>query len=141
MVDTDALLLLAIGFHHRAIGFDRRLIEKLVGLLLPDFQTSLIDPLHELHDFEGIKSSAEISGGGWIWNPLGSQSVQIGFVGSAKFNVLQARPPGQQVHRDVEDMVRFVIGQVQLENRRGLIDVLSQVELLDELHDDADTTA
>ncbi len=76
------------------------------------------------------ETAAEITGGGRIGNPLGSHGVEIGFVAASIFEVLEAVAAGEQVHRDVEDMIGFVVGQVQLEQRNRSIDFLSQVESL-----------
>ncbi len=76
--DADALFLFTIGFDHLFIGFDGRLVEESIGLLLLHLLASPIDPLHRLHDFGRVKLSAEITSGGWIWNAFGAQSIQIG---------------------------------------------------------------
>jgi len=55
--------------------------------------------------------------------------------------MLKACTAGEQVQGDVENMIGFVIGCVQFENGSGGIDVFTQVELLDQLHDDADSAA
>lgn len=66
MTDADALFLFTVGFDDRPIGFDFRLVEESIGLLVPHLLASSIDPLHQLHDFGRVKPSAEITSGGWI---------------------------------------------------------------------------
>ena len=65
----------------------------------------------------------------------------MGFVGSSKFNVFQASSTCQQIHLDIEDVVRLVIRQVHLEHGCTFSDAMPQVELLYHLHEDAHTAA
>ncbi len=52
--------------------------------------------------------------------------------------VLQASPAGQQIHRNVEDVIGFVVGKMDLEDSRRLVDESPQPEVVDHLHDDRD---
>jgi hypothetical protein len=138
---SRALFLFTVGLDHGPIGFDGRLVEESIGLLFPNLLTNTVDPLHQLHqlhDFGCVKPSAEISSGSWIWNSFSAKGIKIGLVGSAQLDVLEAGSSGEQIHRDIEHMIGFVIAQVQFKYRHGVVDVLSQFELLDHLHDDAD---
>jgi len=94
-------------------------------MLLPDFQASTVDSLHQLNGFEFIKTSTEVTCGCWIRNPLGSQRIEISLIGSAMLDVIQAGATSEQVHGDVQHMIRVVVGQVQLEHGGGFVDVLS----------------
>jgi hypothetical protein len=85
---------------------------------------------HELQYVVCIKATAEISCSGGIGNPLGTDGIQIGFVLSAILEMLKAIATGKQVHGNVDDVVSFIVGQMQLEEWNGAVDFSSQFELL-----------
>ena len=55
--------------------------------------------------------------------------------------MFQASATGEEIQRDIEDVISFVVRCMDFENGSGSIDVLSQVDLLDQLHDDPDPAA
>ena len=57
---------------------------------------------------------------------------------STRFGI-KAVATGEQVHGDVEDVISFVVGQVQLEQRNGSVDFFSQVQTLGQLEKRSDS--
>ena len=84
---------------------------------------------------------AEVTGSRGVGNPLGTNRVQVGFVAPTVFDVLEAATTGKQVQCDVENVIRFVVGQVQFKKRNRLIDFFSQVKLLGQLEKRANPTS
>ena len=64
-----------------------------------------------------FKAPREVSGRGRIGGPLRPQAVEIVFVLTAHFQVLQSNPTGQDVAGEVQDVITFVIGQMDFEYR------------------------
>ena len=48
-----------------------------------------------------------------VGDTFGSKGIEIGFVIASVFDVIKACPTGEQVKGNVEDVIRFVIGQVK----------------------------
>ena len=72
-------------------------MEKIVGLLLPEFHARVIEDVLEKVDFIGVETSAVIAGGGGIGNAFGAEGVEKGGVVAAKFDVLETRAVAQGV--------------------------------------------
>ena len=138
VVDAEALFSLAAGFNHCAVGFDGGLIEERIGLLLPDHLPGPVDGLHHSKNLHVTKAAAEVAGGGGIRNPLRAQGIEVGFVGASNLKMLKTGPATEQVQGNVEDMIGFVIGSVELEDGCGAVDVLPQLELPDQLQNQAE---
>jgi hypothetical protein len=66
-------------------------------------------------DAIAVESAAEVAGRRRIRNPPGSEGVEIALVVSQEFQMLQPRPARQKVVGDVQDVIRFVVRQVDLE--------------------------
>jgi len=62
-------------------------------------------------DVPCAESSTEVSGRDEIRNSFGAQCVQISFVLSSQFEMLQTRTAGEQVAGHVEHMIGFTAGQ------------------------------
>ena len=54
------------------------------------------------------------------------------------FEVFQAGPASEQVQCDVEDVVSFVVGSVELEDFDAFFDALPEFELSDHFEDQGD---
>jgi hypothetical protein len=76
----------------------------------------------------GSETATEISRRGGVGNSRGTQSVQIRFVLSPQFQVLQAPPIAQRVIGDVQDVVGLMVRQVELEQVQPLINRRRQTE-------------
>ena len=66
------------------------------------------------------------------------QGIQIHFVVAPQFQMLQAGAAGQQVVRNVEHVIRLVIGHVDLEQLQAHVDPIVQAERFDHLMDQTD---
>ncbi len=141
VVDVDALLALGIGSHERAIGFNPRFREELRRLLRPHLKPCRVERLLQGDQVLRLEPAAEIAGRGGIGRTLGPQQVQIGFVLPPQFEVFQASAAAQCVVGQVEHVIRFVIGQMHLEQMQLTIDLLGQPQVAHHLMDQADPAA
>jgi hypothetical protein len=136
--DVHAFLALTPGGYEGAVAVDEGLLEELLGLLPPDREAGLVEDTHQaLHILLG-EAAAEISGGRGVRNALGSQGIKEDLVLAPKLDVLQARPVHEGVVGDVEDVIRFPVRQMDLEEVQLLVDPLGQLELLDRSVNEAD---
>ena len=104
-------------FYDVAVHIDGRLLEELLRLPRPDRQAGLINrPLQRADLLGGCKATAEISRGCGIGDPCGAQRVEIRLVVAFEFDVFQAPAVGECVVSDIENVIRFVIGEVRLEH-------------------------
>ncbi len=55
--------------------------------------------------------------------------------------MFEARSAGEQIERDVQHMVRFVVRGVELEDRHGAIDLVAEAGLFDELENHSQSAA
>jgi hypothetical protein len=68
MIDVHALLALARGLDHRAVGLDNRLLEKRLRLLSPDLQPRSVEDLHQADDVVYLEAAAEVAHRGRVGN-------------------------------------------------------------------------
>ena len=106
--DVDALLAHSAAGSERAIGVDEGFVEEVVGLLLPDPQSGLVEGLHEPLDVGLGEAAAEVPGGGGVGDASGAEGVEVDLVIASDFEVLDAAAAGQEVVGDVEDVVALV---------------------------------
>ena len=126
VVDLHALLALAGGLDHRAVGVDNGFLEERRGLLPPDLQPRGIEHLLQAVDVRRVEAAAEVAGRGGIGNAAGAEGIQVGRVMAAEFQVLQARASGQKIVGDVEHVVAVVVGQVDLQHAETAVDRLGR---------------
>ena len=129
MIQADVFLLLPRCFNHRAVAFDNRHVEKTVGLLLPDFDTRVVDRIHQTIDILWRKASAEISGCRGIGNPLSSQQTKIGFIVASQFKMLKTCSASEDVKRNVQHMIGFRVRHVHFEDAAVAVDAFRQTNL------------
>ena len=122
--DVHALLAPAVGGGERPVGVDERLVEEVLGLLLPGPQPGLVEDVHQLLDVGFGEAAAEVPGGGRVGDAFGPQGVEVDLVVAADFEVLQPAAAGQEVVGDVQDVVALVIRQVPLQEVEALVDVV-----------------
>ncbi len=120
--DVDSQFALAVGFHDRPIGVEDGLFEERGRLTGPDLPPGDVDRLLQFPQVLRLEAAAEVTRRGGIRNPEGAQRVQIGFVLPPQFEILQAPRVAQRVIRNVQHVVGFVIGQMNLEQVQPLID-------------------
>ena len=133
VIHTDACLLLTTGFDHRPVGFDDGLIEEVVRLLLPDFQTRLVKRFLQREHIKLREPPTEIARRRGIGNALSTEGVKIRLVIPPQFQVFQTRATGQQIERDIEYVIGFTVRQMKPEDRTLLVDAPSEIQLSHEL--------
>jgi hypothetical protein len=139
--DIDALLAARTGGDERAVDVEDGLVEEVGRLLLPDFDPHLIEDVLKGLDVVGGETAAEVAGGGGIRDAVGAQGVEEDDVIASQLDVIEAGTVAQRVVGDVEDVVGFVVGEVELEQVEPLVDSLREAELADQQVDGADAAA
>ena len=84
------------------------------------------------------QKSPAVVGSGMRWAP---KRVEVGLVLATVLEVIEARPAGEEVEGDVEDVVRLVVGQVKLQERDRLVDRPAEVQDPGELGEHAEATS
>ena len=101
------------------------------GCLAQTFRRVVVDDVDEGVDVRGREAAAEVAGRGGIGNAASAEGVEEVLVVAAQFDVLQTGAAAQGVVGDVEHVVGFVIGQVELEQMQALVDGLDQADALE----------
>ena len=91
-----------------------------------------------VHDVSLTEAAAEVSGSGGVGDTLGAEGVEIDLVVTPQFDVFDPLAPGQDVERDVQDMVGFVIRQMSLEDVDHSVDRADQSGLAGQQEHGAD---
>ena len=86
-----------------------------------------------------VEAPAEVPGGRRIGDPLGAERVEEDLVVAAELDVLKTGAIHDAVVGDVQNVVGFVVGQMELQDIEVLVDGLGQPELLRHLVDEPDT--
>jgi hypothetical protein len=89
--------------------------------IFPQLGPNAVDRLHQLHHIPFRKSSGEGSSGGQMWIAILSHSVHKRFVVVPQLNILKTRSARKRVVRDVQNMIRFVMGQVSLQKMHPIV--------------------
>ena len=129
VVNIHALLALARGLDHRAVGLQHGLLEEALRLLPPDLHAGLVEDLLQAVDVRGGEAAAEVALRGRIGNAPGPQRVEVAFVVAQEFQVFQARAARQEIVSDVQHVVRFVVGQMDLQHLQAVVDRLVEPQL------------
>ena len=108
----------AVARNDGAIGVQDRFLEELGWLLGPDSQAGLIDGVHQGHDIGLTEAATEVPGSGGVGDSFGSQSIEIDFVVAPQFEVFDPLTAGEDVEGNVQDVVGFVIGKMDLEQMK-----------------------
>ena len=98
------------------------------GLVLPDADADVVEDVLQLVDVIDAKAAAEIACGGGIGNPAGAQGVEIDGVVAAQFDVLQASAVAQGIVSDVQDVIGYMVGQMDLEQRQTAVDGVDEAD-------------
>tara|TARA_A100001391_G_scaffold200404_2_gene184924 strand:- start:121 stop:471 length:351 start_codon:yes stop_codon:yes gene_type:complete len=70
-------------------------------LLLPNFLTDTIEGTHQAEHVSVIEPATEVTCGGWVGNAMGADRVEISFILSPVFEVIQAVATGEKIQRNV----------------------------------------
>ena len=131
--DVHSLFALTVRLHDRSVGVDDRLLEKRLRLAGPGVAPRLVDRLLQVIEILRTKTTAEVPGRGRIGNAPSAQGIEIGFILAPQLQVLQAATIAQRVVGDVQHVIGFVIGPVDLEQVQPSVDGLRQAERLCQL--------
>lgn len=140
VVHADRFLAFSAGFHHGAVAFDDGQIEEACGLLVPDLHACLVKGLHQHQNIPPGEPSAEIPARRGIGNPLGPECIQIRLIRASEFEVLKSTSASQQIASNVQHVVSFTVRQPELKDRAETINALGEIQLLDQLLHEADST-
>ena len=124
--DVHALLAFAGRLDHGAVHVDAGRLEERVGLASPDALAHVVEDVEQRVDILGPEASAEIAGRGRIGNARGSEGVEEDFVLATQFEILQTGAVAQRVVGEVEDMIGFVVGKMELEQMEPFVDGLDE---------------
>jgi len=128
--NVHPLLALAAGDHQRPVHVDRGAVEKLRRLLRPNVQPGVVDGIHQIADVLLGKTPTEVTSRGRIGNPLGAQGVEEHLVIAAQFNVFQPDAVAHSVVRQIQYVIRLMIGAMHFEQVEATVDGLDQSGLL-----------
>ena len=102
---------------------------RLVG---PGLLADVVEDVQERVDICRLEAPAKIAGGGRIGDAAGAEGVKENLVVAAQLDVLQTGAVAQGVVGEVENVIRLVIRQVNLEQVQSAIDGLGKFEFVDE---------
>src|ERR1700722_455864 len=137
--DVHALLAFAGGADQRAIGIDAGLVEEGVGLPGPGALADVVDGVEQRVHIVGLETAAEVASGGRIGNAAGAQGIEEDFVVASQFDVFEAGAVAKGVVGEIEHVIRFVIGQMDLEQVQPAVDGLVEAEFAHEQVHGTDT--
>ena len=130
--DIHAGLALAEGLDEDAIHVDAGEVEEFGRLSGPDGFADFVENVDEVGNVVGLEASAEVAGSGGIGNALSANGVEKSFVIAAKFDVLEAIAIAKNIVREVEYVVRFMIGEMELEQMKPGVNCVDQADALGE---------
>jgi hypothetical protein len=127
--DVHTLFALSARFGHRAVAVDDGQVEKVLRLFAPDPDANLVDGLHENFDVFHLETPTEVAGRGGVRDSLGSEGVGKDFVVAAQFDMFQALSAAEEIVGDVEHVIGFVVGPVNLQQVQPPVDGVDQPAL------------
>ena len=138
VADVDALFALGAGADEGAVEIHDRLAEEVGGLLGPDPQPGRIDRLHQGEDIGFLKPPAEVTLGGGVGDAFGAEGIEIDGIVAPQLDVFEAAATGEDIERNVQNMVGFVIRKVAFEEMEVEVDEGDQARAPCQHHHGAD---
>ena len=112
---------------------------KTVGRLpLPDLGTGGVQDILERVDAFNVEPPTEVPGRRRVGDPSRPEGVERALVVPQIFQMLEPRPSSQKVVGDVQDVVRFVVRQVNCEQAEPIIDLAIEAQPVHEQVNRAD---
>ncbi|KIG17455.1 hypothetical protein DB30_03156 [Enhygromyxa salina] len=105
---------------------------------MPDFHSRIVDEPSQRADIVGGESPAEVSRRRRGWERPSAQGLKVAAVAAEPVDVIERLPSAQEAVRDIEDVIRLVIGAVLAEQRQPLVKRLSKPERADQVVDRTD---
>jgi hypothetical protein len=96
----------------------------------PDALSRSVEGLLKIEDIRRRETAGEVAGRGGVWQPLGVEGVEEVFILTPQLEVLKTDSAGEDVTGDTEDVVALVIGQMDLEKMKTLVDILNETNVL-----------
>lgn len=136
MVAPDALvrqphplLALAVGRHQRTVDVDTSgALRQRCRLLAPQRHSRVVDRMGQPIDIVRREATAEVASGGRIGDGFDAQGIEEHLVVAPQLDVLQGPAPAKHVVRDVQDVVRLVVGPMAAEQMEAFVDPLTRPE-------------
>ena len=127
--DVHALFALSGRLGLGAVAVDDGQIEKRLRLPTPDPDVNLVDGLHEGLYMVCLETPAEVAGRGGVRDSLRPEGVGKDFVVAAQFDMFQALAAAEEVVGDVEHVIGFVVGLVNLQQVQPAVDGVDEPAL------------
>ena len=84
------------------------------------------------------ETTAEVPGRGRVRNSFGSQGIEVDLVIAPQFEVLDSLAAGEDIERNVQDVVGFVVRKMALEQMEVAVDLFDKLESLSHQKNGAD---
>jgi hypothetical protein len=123
------LLARAGGAYQRPIHVNQGAVEEGAWLLGPNLEARVIEDIEQRVDVLAGEAPTEIASGRGVGNTPGTKGVEKVLIVTAEFDVLQAGAIAQGVVSEVEDVVRFMVRQMDLQEVEFGINRLDEAEL------------
>jgi hypothetical protein len=130
--DIHALFALAGGFDQEAVHIDDGLLEESGRLAIPDAEARRVEDIMQRLNAVLGKASTEIACSRGVGDTAGPQSIEEDFVVAEQLQVLQTGAATQRQISQGEHVVRFMIGEVDLQHLQALVERLNQADVLGE---------
>src|ERR1700692_3704833 len=122
--DVHAVFALAGSGDQGAIHIDPGTVEESIGLIGPHTYTRLINEIDQGEEVAAREAAAEVARSGGVGDTASAQGVEEVHIVAAEFQVLQAGAAADGVVGDSENVIGFVIRQVELEKAELFVDGL-----------------
>ena len=110
-------------------------------MLGPDASAGDVEGVDQRLDVAVGEAPTEVAGGGRVGDATRAQGIEKVFVGAAEFDVLQTGAVAEGVVGEVEDVVGFVVGEVDFEQVEVAIDVVDESDASGQEMDGTDAAA
>ena len=115
--EVSTSLALALRRRERPVRIEDCFVEELARLLLPNAQSARVDRRHQRLDVLLREAAAEVARRRRVRDPLRAERVEVALVLPEPLDVFEAAAAGEDVERDVQDVIGLVVGHVRLEDR------------------------
>jgi hypothetical protein len=138
--DVHAPFALAGGRHQKAVHVQDGLPEEGGGLVGPYAQAGVVENVEQRVNVVLGKPPTEIAGGGGIGDAACPQGVEEHLIVAEQFQVFQTGAATQGQVGQGEDMIRFMVRQVDLEQLQAAVEGIDQADLPNQFVHGADAT-
>jgi hypothetical protein len=104
-------------------------LEKVRWLLSPDADAYVVDEVLQKSDGRLVEAAAEVARGGGIREPTSTQSIEENLVLAAVLQILQTGAVAEDVVREREDVIGFVVREMELEQMQTVVNGINETHL------------